>query len=96
MNIVSTDVPVIAFTVITAVGSHGYMLHPPYPLRFVVRHASVVELVHAAVWHATLASFAVGEPYVMPNDSPVTVTLVPPLVGTLGVLERIALATGAS
>jgi hypothetical protein len=27
VNIVSTDVPVIAFTVITAVGSHGYILH---------------------------------------------------------------------
>ena len=60
------------------------------------RHASVVELVHDAVRHATLPSAAVGEPYATPNDSPVTVTLVPPLVARLRVPPRVALATGAS
>ena len=95
-NMVSADVPVIALTVITAVESHGYMLHFPLATGHAVRHASDVELIHDTVRHATPPSAAVGDPYVTPNDSPVTVTLVPPLVAKFGVLPRFALATGAS
>ena len=94
MNIVSTDVPVIAFTVITPVGFHGYMLHFRLATGHADRQANDVELIHDVVRHAILPSAAVGELYTMPNDSPVTVTLVPPLVLRFG--PRVALATGAS
>ena len=58
-------------------------------------HATVVPDVHGAVWHEAPPSLAVGKPYAVPNDSPVPVTLLPPLIARLAVLPRVALATGA-
>ena len=89
VNKAPVDVPTIRPTVIATDVDSMFMLAPD-------AHASVVALIHAVVWQPPLASLAVGELYIMPNDSPVTVTLVPPLVATLSVLPRVALTTGAS
>ena len=59
-------------------------------------HAIVMPDVPDAVRHEAPPSLAVGDPNAAPNDSPVPVTLLPPLVARLAVLPRVALATGAS